>query len=160
MPSCKCEVIINEDFSYGNWKAWPWCGSILRHIASWAGVPQEAGLPLNRFWLNCRGQCWAEGPAVGDLPALAWRHQGDCHVASGFEGTEVPKRLTPPPWATGQPKGCEAVLPFDSQRNWAFEGHFERLTFLPGGTFLRAEAIFFFFPCLCFDLNYLWGCTF
>ena len=57
------------------------------------------------------GQCWAEGPAVGHLPALAWRYQGDCHVDFGSEVAGTAKRLTPHP---GLPswKGVKQFFPF------------------------------------------------
>ena len=44
-----------------------------------------------------QGAVLRRGASSGHLPALAWRHQEDCHVAFGSEVADAAERLTPHP---------------------------------------------------------------
>lgn len=86
---CQCihvslKLIIIEDFSYENWKAWPWCGDGLRYAVSWAGVLHEA------LWVSEQIDVrWAAGDnaELGHQPCQgADTRSSDCYSLGGIEG--------------------------------------------------------------------------
>ena len=112
-------------------------------VSPWTDFGWTAGSSVEE-----RGQQWSSAclglAASGRLPCCFW-----------FWSCRCCWETHTPPWVA-QLKRCEAVLPFYSQRSWAFEDCFERLAFPLWWNFSQSKSDFF---------HVLWpklsmGCTF
>lgn len=82
---CQClhvslKLVIDKDFGYENWKAWPWCGGGPGKLQAW-----QVSL---RKWVSAPEQIDVGWAAAGGRPALIFlpwpgRHQGGCLWLSG-----------------------------------------------------------------------------